>query len=122
MTAYRQGDVILVPYPFGERAGGRKRPALVVSSDAYAEETAQLIIAQITSRVTASARPGDYHIRDWRAANLPRPALMRARLATVDSSLVLRRLGALAEDELREAQVALNSVFSNETWTVAAQA
>jgi mRNA interferase MazF len=114
MTGYKQGDVVLVPYPFGERAGGRKRPALVVSSDAYASETSQLIIAQITSRVSASPRPGDYLIQDWRAANLPRPALMRARLATVDSALVLRRLGALPREELRAAQTALKSVLSNQ--------
>jgi mRNA interferase MazF len=111
MTAYSQGDVVLVPYPFGERAGGRKRPALVVSSDTYAQETSQLIIAQITSRVTASPRPGDYHIRDWRAANLPRPSLVRARLATVDASLVLRRLGTLDEEEFRAVQTALQAVF-----------
>ena len=115
MTGYRQGDVVLVPYPFGERAGGRKRPALVVSSDVYASETGQLIIAQITSRVSASPHPGDYQIRDWQAANLPRPATVRARLATVNSALVLRRLGTLPEAEFRGAQIALKSVLSGQS-------
>ena len=104
MTDYKQGDVILVPYPFGERASGKKRPALVVSSSEYNQATGELVIAQITSRVSAKAHPGDYHIKDWREANLPRPALVRFRLATVKASLVLRRLSELSESDLQGVQ------------------
>ena len=31
MTDFKEGDVVLVSYPFGEGAGVRKRPALVIS-------------------------------------------------------------------------------------------
>ena len=81
MTGYRPGDVVLVPYPFGYGAGGRKRPALVVSGDGYNQGTGELVIAQITSRISAPPRQGDYRIEEWREAKLPRPALVRARLA-----------------------------------------
>lgn len=111
MTDYKPGDVILVPYPFGERAGGRKRPALVISSDEYHQNTGELIIAQITSRVSAPPRPGDCPIEGWREANLPRPALVRARLATLEASLVLRCLGTLNETDFKAAQAALKSAF-----------
>ena len=111
MTAYEPGEVILVPYPFGERAGGRKRPALVVSSLEHNKETGELIVAQITSRVSAPPRAGDYHIEEWRKASLPRPALVRARLATIQASLVLRKLGRLSEPDFRGALTALQSVF-----------
>ena len=103
------GDVILLSYPFGEGAGVRKRPALVVSSSAYNQETGELVIAQITSRVPAPARPGDYTIAEWREAKLPRPALVRARLATLVRSLVLRRLGSLSEADYRGAMAALKA-------------
>ena len=111
MTAYEPGDVILVPYPFGERAGGRKRPVLVVSSREHNDATGELLVAQITSRVSATPRLGDYHIEAWREAHLPRPALVRARLATIESSLVLRKLGRLSEADQRGAMAALQSVF-----------
>ena len=114
MIAYKPGDVILVPYPFGERAGGRKRPALVVSSHEYNQGTGELLIAQVTGRVTAPSRPGDYEIQDWRGANLPRAAIVRSRLATIEDSLVLRKLGELAETEFRAVQGALSSVFCGE--------
>ena len=112
MTDYNPGDVILVPYPFGERAGGRKRPALVISSIKHNQETGELLIAQVTSRVSSAPRLGDYHIEAWRDANLPRPALVRARLATIQSSLVLRKLGGLTESEFGAATSQLQSVFA----------
>ena len=114
MTAFNfsvinPGDVILLSYPFGEGAGVRKRPALVVSSSAFNQETGELIIAQITSRVSAPARAGDYNLAEWREAKLPRPALVRARLATLERSLVLRRLGSLTEADYQGALAALKA-------------
>ncbi len=108
-TDFSPGDVILLSYPFGEGAGVRKRPALVVSSSVFNRETGELVVAQITSRVSAPARAGDYAIAEWREAKLPRPALVRARLATLARSLVLRRLGSLSEADYQGALAALKS-------------
>jgi mRNA interferase MazF len=108
-TDFNPGDVILLSYPFGEGAGVRKRPALVVSSSVFNQETGELVVAQITSRVSAPARAGDYAIADWREAKLPRPALVRARLATLARSLVLRRLGSLSEADYQGALAAIKS-------------
>ena len=89
-TDLNPGDVILLSYPFGEGAGVRKRPALVVSSSAFNQETGELVVAQLTSRVSA-------------------PALVRARLATLARSLVLRRLGSLSEADYHGALAALKA-------------
>ena len=35
MTRYNFGDVVLVPFPFTDQSGSKKRPAVVVSSAAY---------------------------------------------------------------------------------------
>ncbi len=108
-TVFNPGDVILLSYPFGEGAGVRKRPALVVSSSSFNQQTGELVIAQITSRISAPARAGDYAIAEWREAKLPRPALVRARLATLARSLVLRRLGSLSEADYQGALAALKA-------------
>ena len=108
-TVFKPGDVILLSYPFGQGAGVRKRPALVVSSSGFNQETGELVIAQITSRASAPARAGDYNLAEWREAKLPRPALVRARLATLARSLVLRRLGSLSEADYQGALAALKA-------------
>ena len=104
MIVYEPGDVVLVPYPFGERAGGRKRPGLVMSPAEFNDATSEIVIAQITSRLSGEARPGDYTIEGWRDANLPRPAMIRCRLATLQNSLILRRLGKLSDAEFSKVQ------------------
>ena len=109
MTEYKPGDVILLPYPFGERTSRKKRPALVISSNEYNQVTGELVIAQVTSRVSSNARPGDSQIKGWQEANLPLPALVRCRLATVKSSLVLRRLGELTEADFQAVLKSLNA-------------
>jgi mRNA interferase MazF len=111
MTDYKPGDVVLVPYPLGQGSSAKKRPALVISPEGYNLATGELIIAQITSRVSAPPRPGDYRIQNWQEAKLPRPALVRARLATLKASQVLRTLGSLTEGDLRGVQEALRGVI-----------
>ncbi len=111
MTDYEQGDVVLVPFGFAGQPGGWKRPALVISSSSYNQETGELVIAQITSRRASPSRVGDYNIEAWRESNLPRPALVRARLATIEASQVLEKLGRLPDAEFQAAQADLRSVF-----------
>ena len=35
MTSFRQGDVLLVPYPFTDQSGSKQRPAIVLSREVY---------------------------------------------------------------------------------------
>lgn len=43
MTSYKFGDVVLVPFPFTDQTATKKRPAVVVSSDAYHADHINLI-------------------------------------------------------------------------------
>ena len=52
-----QGDVVLVrfPHPSGQR--GKKRPAVVVQSDAYAGILRTVLVAEVTKNLTMKADP-----------------------------------------------------------------
>ncbi len=91
----KPGDVVVVPFPFSERAGTKRRPALVLSAAAFNRESGHCILAMITTR-TRPAWPGDAEIRDLRRAGLPRPCTVRPKLFTLDNRFVLRRAGRLA--------------------------
>ncbi len=50
MTECSRGDVVLVSFVFTDESGERRRPAVIVSSDAYHQSRQEAIIAAITSR------------------------------------------------------------------------
>jgi hypothetical protein len=72
--------------------------------------TGELIIAQITSRISAPPRLGDYLIQDWQEAKRPVPPWC-APAWPPEASQVVRRLGTLAEADLRGVQAALRGVI-----------
>src|SRR3990172_8227844 len=96
MTAWRRGDVVLVPFGFTDRSGTKWRPAVVISSDRFNQETPDVLIASITSNLSAIRHPGDHVVSEWQAAGLLRPSLVQTKIATVDSSMIGRRLGELS--------------------------
>ena len=114
MTDYKQGDVILVSFnPEKSKAENnvKNRPALVLSSLAHNQATGELVIAQITSRAPSQPRSGDYQIAQWHEANLPGPALVRCRLATIRILWVVRKLGEMAEPDLQGIKQALSQAL-----------
>ena len=52
-----RGDVVLVrfPHPSGQR--GKKRPAVVVQSDAYASAVSTVVVAEVTKNLTMKGDP-----------------------------------------------------------------
>jgi mRNA interferase MazF len=95
MQSYSPGDVVVVPFPFTDRATSKRRPALVVSSTAFNRGTAHLVLAMITS-TRHSAWPGDVTLRDIGVTGLPSASIVRWKLFTLDVTLVRRTAGALS--------------------------
>ncbi len=96
MTTYDRGDVVFVEIAFSGAAGRKRRPAVVISSDAFNTAGIKLIVAAITSNVSPPFRPGDTLLDDWNAAGLLKPSAVRGVLATVDKADVVRKLGKLS--------------------------
>jgi mRNA interferase MazF len=89
------GDVVVVPFPFTERPGAKRRPALVLSGRAFNRDSGHTVLAMITTKRTP-AWPGDAPIDDIRQAGLPARCAVRLKLFTLDNRLILRRAGRLS--------------------------
>lgn len=99
-AVYHRGEVVLVPIYFTDSSGGKVRPALVVSSEEYNTKSPDVMIASITSNRNAVPHPGDYRIQDWKGANLLKPSLLQAKLATVEAGTIRRKPGNLQTGDL----------------------
>ena len=51
LSSFSFGDVVLVPFPFTDQSGTKKRPAVVVSSHSYNTNRSDIVIMAITSQV-----------------------------------------------------------------------
>ena len=100
MATYRRGDVVLVPFDFTDRSGTKWRPAVVISSDRYNQETPDVLIASVTGNMRAVRHPGDRQIVGWQTAGLLMPSLAQAKIATIENRLVGRKLGTLASGDV----------------------
>ena len=75
---YRFGDVIVVPFPFTDQTATKKRPAVVVSSEAYQRERPDLILMAITSQLQHAPAVGEAAVVHWQAAGLLKPSVIGA--------------------------------------------
>jgi len=94
-TVYNFGDVVLVPFPFTDQSGAKKRPAVVVSSAAYNGARRDLVLMAVTSQVRATTSVGEVFVTEWKRAGLLKPSVIKPVLTTVAKGLILRTLGQL---------------------------
>ncbi|NIR51113.1 type II toxin-antitoxin system PemK/MazF family toxin [candidate division KSB1 bacterium] len=98
---YNKWDVVLVPFPFTNLTTTKKRPALIISPDEY-NKNLDVVIAFITSKLDLEYRIGDYKIQEWEKSNLPKPSMLRMKFATIDKSIIIKKLGRLSEKDVKE--------------------
>jgi len=104
-------DVVVVPFPFTDKVGAKRRPALVVSPSAFNNRHGQLVLAMITT-AKQSDWPSDVHIGDWDKAGLTAPCRVRFKLFTLERDLILRRTGALADKDRAAVGAALSDCLA----------
>ena len=110
MPVYGFGDIVLVPFPFTDQSGAKKRPAVIVSGAAYNEARRDVVIMAVTSQLKPSGAFGEVIIQDWQTASLLKPSAIKPVFATIEQALILKHLGQLsARDQpaLRDAITAI---------------
>lgn len=91
---YDLWDVVVVPFPFTEKKGNKRRPALVVSKKGF-NHHGHTLLAMISSR-THAAWPGDTEIVDHNAVGLHVACIVRLKIFTLDNRLIVKKIGHLS--------------------------
>jgi mRNA interferase MazF len=107
----RFGDIIVVPFPFTDQSATKKRPAVVVSSDAYHRERPDIILMAITSQIRSAPTVGEVAVAQWQAAGLLKPSVVKPLVTTIEARLVLRQLGSLQADDVAALRKVLAAVL-----------
>lgn len=112
MTTYAKGDVVLVAMDFTDRSGSKLRPAVVVSGEDYNRRTPDVLIASVTGNLGAIPHPGDHRIGTWESAGLLKPSLAQTKLATVEASIIRRKIGKLNSEDLSSFSLGLKRALA----------
>jgi mRNA interferase MazF len=94
-ASFSFGQVLLVPFPFTNQAGGKQRPAVVISSAGYNNARADLILMAITSQVRQPLSFAEVLIDDWQTAGLLKISILKPVVTTLEQRLVIKTLGHL---------------------------
>ncbi len=102
----KQGDIVLVPFPFTDLAGSKVRPALVLIVT-----TLDVTLAFVTTQLQWQEST-DLLLNPNPLNGLKKVSLIRlGKLATVDRNLIEGRMGELEADQLLAVHQNLKVLF-----------
>ncbi len=110
-SIYQFGEVVLVPFPFSNQTASKKRPAVIVSSAAYHDNRADLLIMAITSQAHTTLDFATFSVVDWQAAGLLKPSFAKPVLTTLEQMLVIRRMGHLSPGDQHSLRQMLTQIL-----------
>jgi mRNA interferase MazF len=98
----RRGDTVLVLFPDSNLRTSKRRPALIVQSDALGSDLPQTVVAMITSNLARAGHPSRVIVRGGRRSSeasglLMDSVIMTDNLATIRYSEIDRVIGYLGE-------------------------
>ena len=111
-TRYKRGDIVLVSFPFTDLSSSKRRPALVVSPDSFNQTMQDVVLAAITTQgVDDSLFTIDQD--DCIDGILPKRSVVKpAKLFTMHSTLVLKKICALRLEKLDAVLADMRQFFS----------
>lgn len=97
-VAYKQGDIILVNFPFTDLVSSKVRPAIVITAKGE-----DIIILGIFSKIPEEIQDSWFVIEEtaeyFTATGLKKKSIIKTeKIAVVHSSIVKKTLGSLQED------------------------
>jgi mRNA interferase MazF len=110
MTIYDPFDVVVVPFPFTDKAKQKPRPALVISSRGFNASHGQVILLMITT-AGRTKWMSDVPITDLNNAGLTAASVVRFKCFTLEESIVTRRIGAVSKQDRVAASARLQQIL-----------
>jgi len=95
MERFVKGDVVVIPFPFSDLSGSKRRPALVLA-DLSGDD---ILLCQITSRPSNDGLSFELTSTDFIDGSLPVASFIRPlRIFTADKNIILRKAGIITPE------------------------
>jgi len=112
MTAYSQGEVVIVPFPFSDLSDQKLRPALVLLDQSGSD----LVLCQITSQAAGDSLAISLGNHDFAQGSLRLESKIRPdKLFTFQRTMVRYRCGKLNPNKTKEVVASLVRLLNGQT-------
>ena len=111
-TAFEQGDVVLLPFPFSDLSGDKQRPVLVLSKAAYNKASQDFLVCAITSNLANAAHSVYVEDADMETGRLPRPSRVKVdKVFTASQALARKRVGGVGAVVIAQVKRELGAIL-----------
>jgi mRNA interferase MazF len=108
MGQFIKGDVVVIPFPFTNLAGIKRRPAFVITN--LPED--DIIICQITSKNKSDSFALPVTRTDFISGSLPVDSFIRPnKIFTADKNIILSTAGHLSDAKINEIITAIINIL-----------
>lgn len=108
MARFVKGDVVVIPFPFSDLSGSKRRPAMVLA-DLPGDD---IILCQITSQNSRDSHAIPVSSLDFVSDSLPVSSNVRpSRVFTADKSIIVRKAGTLRVTVIEKVENALRNIL-----------
>ncbi len=111
-TSYKFGDVVLIGFPFTHLQTTKKRPAVIISNEAYQQHRPDIILMAITSQIKSPLTIGEALLQDWQSAGLAKASVFKPLIATIEKNKVIKTMGQLVKQDQKTLLEIIRQILS----------
>lgn len=98
----KQGDFLLVPFPFSDQSGRKVRPVIVISNEEFNSYSGDLIVVGVTSNISKDRYNLPLNNPDFEEGRLITPCCIKVEnILKIDKELILKKIGRIKSEKLK---------------------
>ena len=100
---FKQGEILIVPFPFSDLSSIKQRPVIVLSKNSYNEKNEDIITCGITSNLKDSAHSILIDGENLEDGNIPKKSRIKIdKLFTIDQNIIKKKVAQLDKKTFEE--------------------
>jgi len=110
MERFVKGDIVVIPFPFSDLSGNKRRPAIVLAN----LQGDDIILCQVTSQQSRDKYAIYLPLNKIEAGSLPSDSFNRpTRIFTADKNIIIRKAGRITKSLMEEVISTLKSILES---------
>lgn len=100
---YKQRQIVLVPFPYSDLSGNKRRPVLIISNDSYNKAFDDVLVCVITSNLRQDGYSVTLSNDDLEIGVLPESSVVKShKLFTIRKDKIIKTFSLVNEEFFRQ--------------------